>query len=294
MSEAAHSPNPKPAGFSTPPSRNFRPRGGINVEWEPASAQLEALIELASVSLGLPGITSLTIHSASNVEGYFFENTQDLVTLSFPELTSLSQSGFYFDSNAALRTISAPLLESIGATGADFHANTNLLEVDLRSLKTVGTDLMFASCTNLFALNLSSLETVSGSINGTFCSSLQSLSLPSLISATGDLIMSTCPGLASFSAPVLTSCATIQMAANVALSSVNIASFVFSNGVTVDFSGCALSAASVNHVLARAVANAGFTSGAVRLIGGTNAAPTGQGIVDSAALTLRGVTVTTN
>jgi len=61
--------------------------------------------------------------------------------------------------------------------------------------------------------------------------------------------------------------------------------FVFTNN--------ALSADTVNVILARAVANTGFV-GTIQLDGGTNAAPTGQGITDKATLLTRGVTLTTN
>lgn len=64
-----------------------------------------------------------------------------------------------------------------------------------------------------------------------------------------------------------------------------------------NFSGNALTAASVNHILARFAANPswGFFYGAtLNLSGGTNAAPTGQGIIDKADLIARGANVTTN
>ena len=66
------------------------------------------------------------------------------------------------------------------------------------------------------------------------------------------------------------------------------------NGVSFNVQNCALTAASVNALLARFVANAAYVSGSIDLSGGTSAAPTGQGITDSATLTGRGVTVSTN
>ena len=61
----------------------------------------------------------------------------------------------------------------------------------------------------------------------------------------------------------------------------------------ISFGGCGLSEATVNHVLANAVAN-GMTGGEIYLAGGTSAAPTGQGIIDKADLITAGNTVTTN
>ena len=65
---------------------------------------------------------------------------------------------------------------------------------------------------------------------------------------------------------------------------------------TLNFSGNALSAAQVNQVLADLVVSLGIR-GAVKCtvtLGGTNAAPTGQGILDKATLVAAGFTVTTN
>ena len=59
------------------------------------------------------------------------------------------------------------------------------------------------------------------------------------------------------------------------------------------FSGCSLSANSVNSILANAISN-GMSSGNIDLTGGTNSAPTGQGLVDKSNLILAGVTVDTN
>jgi hypothetical protein len=76
----------------------------------------------------------------------------------------------------------------------------------------------------------------------------------------------------------------------------------FSSFGNLDFSGCALSVTSVNALLALLIIiniqtfgdTVGNWAGTVDLSGGTNAAPTGQGITDKAALILRGATVTTN
>lgn len=73
----------------------------------------------------------------------------------------------------------------------------------------------------------------------------------------------------------------------VILAALNPASFI-------DLSGCALTAATVNAILANAVAN-GMTGGTIDLSGGTSAAPTGQGILDAIYLVdILGNTVDTN
>jgi hypothetical protein len=65
----------------------------------------------------------------------------------------------------------------------------------------------------------------------------------------------------------------------------------------IDMSGNALPAAAVNQVLADFVVSLGISGRVVctvTLSGGTNAAPTGQGILDKATLVAAGWTVTTN
>lgn len=66
------------------------------------------------------------------------------------------------------------------------------------------------------------------------------------------------------------------------------------NGVSHTLQNLGLTAQSVNHVLARGVANPAFVSGNLTMNGGTSSPPTGQGIIDKATLIGRGVTVTTN
>jgi hypothetical protein len=63
---------------------------------------------------------------------------------------------------------------------------------------------------------------------------------------------------------------------------------------TVYFAGNTLDAASVNNVLASLVVCCTSNAGSLDLSGGTNAPPSGQGILDAQALTVAGWSVTTN
>ena len=81
---------------------------------------------------------------------------------------------------------------------------------------------------------------------------------------------------------------------NTHLTTVSFPNYVPTNGHADIYTINAFSAATVNAILARYIANAGFVSGSIDISGGTNAAPTGQGITDKATLVTRGVTVTTN
>lgn len=78
------------------------------------------------------------------------------------------------------------------------------------------------------------------------------------------------------------------------LSSVSFPNYLPTNGSAINFSAAALSQVSVDHVLARAVANAAYVSGTITLDGGTSSTPSGAGLADKATLIARGVTVLTN
>jgi len=84
-----------------------------------------------------------------------------------------------------------------------------------------------------------------------------------------------------------------------ALTTVAVPLWVVTDGTTPTFTDCALlagvsaSGTGINGILARGVAS-GVTACDFELDGGTNAAPTGQGIVDKGVLILAGNTVVTN
>jgi len=86
---------------------------------------------------------------------------------------------------------------------------------------------------------------------------------------------------------------------NGSLTDIDLGSFTPDDSVNADFSNNALNAATVNHILARFVANASWSvfpwdNRTLNLSGGTNAAPTGQGLIDKATLIARSATVLTN
>lgn len=154
-----------------------------------------------------------------------------------------------------------------------------------------------------------------------FAPDLETISFPHLASIDENayFLLSDNPALVSVSLPVLTQAGQLRISDNDSLTAVDLSNFTTSllgsnfsissnaslvvlslpvyvpiNGMDVRFASNALSAASVNGLLAMAVAAAGFVSGILDLTGGTNAAPTGQGIVDKGILNGRGVTCTTN
>lgn len=113
----------------------------------------------------------------------------------------------------------------------------------------------------------------------------------------GFILISVNPALTSVSFPSLIMVNVtggFKVIQNPLLTNIDLPNFAPPNGSVLDFSANALSASCVNAILARCVASASFVTGSLDLAAGTNAAPTGQGLLDVVTLTGRGVTVTTN
>jgi len=86
----------------------------------------------------------------------------------------------------------------------------------------------------------------------------------------------------------------VQITACPILTSLDVSGCIITNGKNLNFQDNALDQASVDGVLAMAVANAGYVSGNIILDSGTNSAPSVTGTADKNTLILRGVTVATN
>lgn len=104
--------------------------------------------------------------------------------------------------------------------------------------------------------------------------------------------------LTSFSAPLLVDGGALTsnfiIRDNASLTSIDLSALIMEPGKTYDFRNNALPAAMVNAILARGAASLpAFTGGSLLLQGGTNAAPTGQGIIDKAAIAGNGNVCTT-
>jgi hypothetical protein len=154
---------------------------------------------------------------------------------------------------------------------------------ELNGITTLTSDLtvfdgivQFKKSNNLVSLSFPNLTTFGQIADGLFlidqCPQLQSVSLPLVVTAPGS------PG-AGFSAFIFST--------NPLLTTINLSSWVPVNNVQYVFSGNALSASTVNSLLARCVANAGFVSGLIDVSGGTSSAPTGQGAADKITLNAR-------
>ena len=171
---------------------------------------------------------------------------------------------------------------------------SNLTSAQFPGLKRTG-NLYMDTCALLTSTsyNFDSLVKVYGTANFAF-SGMAILALPSVTDIDGILECGLMPNLTTLSAPALVNVnGDINADGCTSLVNVDLSSLIMQNGRSYNFDNCALSAASVNHILARAVAS-GVTSASIVMDNGTSVAPTGQGILDKAALLLAGNNVDTN
>jgi hypothetical protein len=220
-------------------------------------------------------------------------NNPELLVADFPALKDGGQYGcsFTFFSNAKLRRVSAPLLP---VANVDIQGHPALEVVELRALAECSVMLFVAAITELLLPAFAS-----GSLNMGDLQQLETLFLPLL--TEGDINLSGPTRLTSLELPELT---TVYWGLNfpdhALLTNVSLPKLATA-GSMISFSRCALTVQSVNHILAKAAGDPTFgieqNTGmpkSVDLSGGTNAAPTGQGLVDRATLIARGATITTN
>lgn len=174
---------------------------------------------------------------------------------------------------------------------SNLYENTQIGAVDLPIVISFVL-LAFDFCTTL---TLSKLRQCKSEFSISTNPNITSLSLPALQSINNDLFVDTAASLLSISLPVLVSVGGNIIGSNdPALSSWNAPNIVFNDAANnPDFTGDTLDAASINQILARGVASA-LVGTTFNLAGGTNAAPSGQGVADKATLIGAGNTVNTN
>lgn len=243
----------------------------MQVAWTPTSMAFgrKPTFALATQS----GPSSFTYFDTISEGGFAFNTVTGLITVSLPNLTDISGaawSSLFAASCPDLTSISAPLLASI-QDDIFIDANPKLTTVDLNSLVVAGRGLKISTSALLTSILLNALVSIAKDVDFISNPSLTTLNFPSLTTVGGDW----------------------NADSSTALTTVNLPQFLPTDGKVVSFSGCALNAASVNQILARAVANAGYVSGGIFTQGGTSAAPTGQGIVDKATLNGRQVGLAT-
>jgi len=243
----------------------FYSTGLTNADWTEIDTSGEGLV-------WGPGAAAIPIVSGSgnSMSTYLFALTgETYTTFSFGQPTTVA--GVVDFKNSTFTSLEMRLLSSVGGNMTIFNC-ANVVTLSFPALATVGGFIDFDGNTLFTTLLLPSLVTVGDELDVPDNPVLSGLSLPSLTTVASHLDASNCPSLDTFSAPL----------------------WLPTNGKNIMFTGDSLDAASVNHILARAVANPAYVSGTINVSGGTNAAPTGQGILDKATLIGRGCTVTTN
>lgn len=269
-----------PPVVTCPPCPPCPPITGI--DWGPDDTTLDVTtnsLDIALIINNSPAVTSVVLPSLQTLTGgdLLAENLDFLESFSAPELVNVPDGGIFLDVGISLVNVSFPKLTFVFMT-VDIMDTLPIVSAEFPSLVSVGTDgvarALYAAyfCPNLVSVSYPVLTTVGGPLRVQGCLILPSVSFPALATVGGNVLIELNAGLVTVDIPV----------------------FLPFDGQLIFANGNALSAASVNHILARCVANAGYVSGTVDLSGGTNAAPTGQGITDKADLIARGVTVSTN
>lgn len=223
------------------------------------------------------------------------------------DLQRFRRSFLDFEVNDSLNTIVGSTGESSSSESCDLilsgdrtnlpylylGENPNLISIQLPILEhiTVG-DLDFGDSLLLESFSAPYLTSVIGNFSGNNLPSLVTLDVPSLITVDTDLLILV-SGIVSATFNALVTVGGAMKWINTTIVNFAAPNWLPTNGTVIDFSGCALSATSVNHILARCVA-AAVTTCTINLSGGTSSAPTGQGIIDKADLITAGNTVTTN
>ncbi|MDP2136365.1 MAG: hypothetical protein Q8J74_00790 [Candidatus Didemnitutus sp.] len=270
-----------------------------------------SLPELVAVGGGfspsfMASLTTLSLPKLTRVVGAFSPgNMAALTTLSIPELVTVG--GIFGPSSmSALITLTAPKLVTVRGT-FNPGAMAALTTLSLPELVTVSGTFSPSSVALLTTLSAPKLATVGGNFNPSWMAALTTISLPQLTIITGTCNPSNMALLATFSLPAMVSYGSTISIPSASMGNVSsvtlgtIGTLKSISGTTITLSGLKIPSANVNAILALLVSLDG-TNGTtlwgsgktITINGGTNGAPTGQGLTDKATLQGRGATITTN
>lgn len=214
-------------------------------------------------------------------------------TLDLPLLKKVA-GGFTVNNPAALASMNVPSLVTVGAD-LDLTGNAFLEPISLPVLASVGGNFIADGCIAVSSINTDALTSTGANYNAVGCDSLVAIHASLLASVGGNLDIGSCPLLTSVNFPALTTLgAEFDFDNNTLLSTIGFANLAaFANGVLIFCQNSALDGPTINKILALGVASA-VTTCDFELSGGTNAAPSGQGVLDKATLIGNGNTVNTN
>jgi hypothetical protein len=252
------------------------------------------------------GLTSLQFNDLAGIYGNFYiSNAASLGTISCPALKILTGN---LDSGniSSLATLNVPNLVVIGGALVVNFFSSLFTSFSFPSLVAVGGNFgVFSGGLNLTSINFPNLSSVGGNffaISGT--TNCPTYSFPSLQYIGGNFTPSMGTAALTITLPTM-----VQYSGSISISSATNLSFLVLGTIgtlkfipgNITLSGLKLNAASVNALLALLVSLDGTngttlwgTGKALTINGGTNAAPSGQGITDKATLVGRGATITTN
>lgn len=196
-----------------------------------------------------------------------------------------------------LNTVPSSARVGIGTYVDATYPITSMTEVNFLGENT-GNFFVMIGQPNLTTARFPNLITTNG-LQVSSCPKLTSVEVPLLASSTsgGQVSFDTNVTLTNIAFPSLVSVGfNFTLRTSPLLSSVTFnPNIIFATGGSRQylFNGCAFPAELVNFILARLRAS-NVVGVAINLTGGTNAAPTGQGLLDKAALITAGNTVNTN
>lgn len=231
------------------------------ISWTPTSFALPETMSWTNLDEGgnplpLTGMTSLTLRATHYDTDMVLIDMTTVLTISFPNLVTFTAGA--------------------GGQGLQIQDNTLLTSITaphLTAINGAGASLTVSN-PKLTACSFPALVTINNGVSMTFNAVLPLIDLTALVTVPGGMIINQ----------------------NVVLKTISVPSWIPTPTSNSDFTSNSLLAATVNQILARHVASltwgaAGETLG---LQGGTNAAPTGQGVADKATLIGRGANVNTN
>ena len=250
-------------------------------------------------------LTTLSMPVLSTVNGLFeITSMASLPSLSFPDLVNVTGL-FNVTTFASLTSFSFPVLANVGGNFTPVTMGI-LTSLSLPDLAYVGGNFAPATMASLTTWSFPALVTIGGTFAPATMGALTDLECNALQTVGGAFSITSMASLTTVSfSGMVTYGSTIDLhtsngkIANLTLGTIGTLKAI--TGATINVSGQALTSASVNAVLALLVSLDGtngttlWGSGKTLTInGGTNGAPTGQGITDKATLVARGATITTN
>lgn len=266
----------------------------------PVLATVTTLFQVQQIPLVTLSCPDLTL-----VAGSFQPATlNSLTSWSFPVLANVAGN---FDPSVlpVLTSLSCPDLTIVGGI-FEPNAMADLTSLSFATLATVDGNFVPSTMAALTTWSFPDLVTVGGTFAPTTMGSLTTLSCPALQNVTGAFSITSMASLTTATfADMVTYGGTITINSGLGnLTSVTLGTngtLKAITGATINISGQKLTSASVNAILNLLVTLDGTngttawgTGKTLTINGGTNGAPTGQGITDKATLVARGATVTTN